>query len=48
MVLEIGIRSLGQFIGSEAIGLFEFFVLLSLEKLLQYFVEGRNVYFSMS
>ena len=30
MVLEIGIRGLGQFIGSEAIVLFEFFVLLSL------------------
>lgn len=38
MVLEIGIKSLVQFIGFEPITVFGFFVLSNLEKLLQYFV----------
>ena len=37
-MLEIGIRGLVQFIGREGIAVFQFFVLLNLEKILQYFV----------
>ena len=47
MALGIGIRDLIQFIGIEAIAVFGFFALLNLEKLLQYFVLGQNVYFGM-
>ena len=48
MVLEIEIRGLAQFIGFEAIPVFRFCVVLNLDKLLEYFVYGQNVYFSMS
>ena len=38
MVLGIGIRGLVQFIEFDTIVVFEFLVILNLEKLLQYFV----------
>ena len=40
MVLDIGIKGLVQFIEFEAITVFGFFVLLNLEKLMQYFVSS--------
>lgn len=46
--MGIGTRGLVQFIGFETFAVFGFFVLVNLDKLLQYFVPGQNVYVRMS
>lgn len=46
--MGIGTRGLVQFIGFETFAVFGFFVLVNLDKLLQYFVHGQNVYVRMS